>query len=1053
MNPRFFINRPIFAAVLSIFILLVGFIAMRNLAVEQAPNITPPTVEISATYPGASAEEVARAVATPIESRLSGAERMLYYSSSSNSDGSLSITVTFEVGTDIDIATVDLQNRVNRATPQLPQEVTRMGVTVAKKSSSILGVLALKSADPQYDALFLGNYATINFLDSIKRVPGVGDATVFGASDYTMRVLLDPVRMARLGVTPSDVAQVLREQNNSFPAGMLGREPAPARTEYTIPVVTRSRLSEVSQFEELIVRSMPDGATVRLRDVARIELGGQSYSMEGRLNGKPAAIIPIYLAPGANALNTVDAVKKTMDEFSVRFPQGVTYDMPYDTTPFIRVSVQEVLKTLAEAMVLVFLVVYLFLQNWRATLIPMLTVPVSLIGTFAGMYALGFSINTLTLFGMVLAIGIVVDDAIVVLENVERIMTEEKLPPREATKKAMKDITGPVVAIVLVLCAVFVPVGFLGGLSGQLYRQFAITIAMSVVLSGIVALTLCPALCALLLKSDHGPKRGFFGWFNDRFERLTRGYTSGVRKTLRHAGITFTLFLALCAGTYGLFKKVPTGFIPAEDQGSMFVGVMLPDGASKERTTAVLEKVERVLLDQPEIQNAVCLNGMNFLFGTRTANGATLFVRLRPWSERSGPGQDVDSLVARCSREFAAINEALIIAVNPPPIQGLGSSAGFSVQLLNRTGMPLNEFAAKTGAFRAELAKLPELSAASLRTGFSIGAPKVYLNLDRERAKSLGIPVDEVFTTLQAYLGTTYVNDFFKFGRVYKVQLEGEADYRRSTDDFQLLQVRNGSGEMVPLNAVITPDFTTGPDALTHFNGNQTVSLAGAPAPGYSTGEAMAAIEKLANEKLVAEGLDYAWDGVSYQEKRTGSDSAKVFILGLVMVFLLLAAQYESWTIPFAVILSIPIGIFGALLSVFMRDMPNDTYFQIGLLTLVGLAAKNAILIVEFANTRVAAGMPLLDAAAEAARLRLRPIIMTSLAFILGVFPLVIAKGAGAAGRHSIGTGVCGGMLAATFIAIFFIPLFFVLMRRVADRVSALSGPREAASGHDEHGD
>ena len=1046
MSPRFFINRPIFAAVLSIFIVLVGLIAMKNLPMEQSPNITPPTVEISATYPGASAEEVARAVATPIESQLSGAEHMLYFSSSSNSDGSMSITATFEVGTNIDIATVDLQNRVNRATPQLPSTVTQLGVTVAKRSPTILGVITLRSEDPKYDALFLGNYATINFLDTIKRVPGVGDASVFGASDYTMRVLLDPVRMARLGVTPSDLARVLREQNNSFPAGMIGREPAPARTEYSIPVVTRSRLSEVSQFEQLIVRSMPDGATVRLRDVARIELGGQSYSMEGRLNGKPTAIIPIYLSPGANALDTVDVLKASMDEVSSAFPAGIQWDMSYDTTPFIRVSVQEVLKTLAEAMVLVFLVVFLFLQNWRATLIPMLTVPVSLIGTFAGMYALGFSINTLTLFGMVLAIGIVVDDAIVVLENVERIMTEEKLHPLAATQKAMKDIAGPVVAIVLVLCAVFVPVGFLGGLSGQLYRQFAITIAMSVVLSGVVALTLCPALCALLLKPDHGPKHGFFGRFNDWFERVTNRYTAGVRKNIRHGALTLGVFVALCAATAGLFKAVPTGFIPAEDQGSMFVGIMLPEGASKERTTAVIEKAEAFLLSQPEVENVVCMNGMNFLFDTRTGNGATMFVRLKPWAERKGPGQNVDSLVGRAMGAFSQIHEALIIAVNPPPIQGLGTSAGFSLQVLNKQGLPLRDFAAKAQAFKAELAKLPEVSGPSVSTGFSINAPKVYLNLDRERAKSLGIPVDEVFTTLQAYLGTSYVNDFYKFGRVYKVQLEGEADYRRSTEDFQLLQVRNASGEMVPLNAVVSSEFTTGPDSLSHFNGNDSMALAGAPGQGFSTGQTMAAIEKLAKEKLDSEGLGLAWDGESYQEKRTGSDSAKVFVLGLVMVFLLLAAQYESWSIPFAVLLSIPVGVFGALLSVFLRDMPNDTYFQIGLLTLIGLAAKNAILIVEFANTRAAAGMPLAEAAAEAARLRLRPIIMTSLAFILGVFPLVIATGAGAAGRHSIGTGVCGGMLAATFIAIFFIPLFFVIMRRFAERVGAW----RQAHAHDE---
>lgn len=1064
MKESFFIRRPIFAAVISIVIVLVGLLAMRNLAVEQSPNITPPTVQVTAIYPGASAEEVARAVAVPIENQLSGTEHMLYYSSNSSSDGSLTITATFEVGTNLDIAQVQVQNRVSLASPRLPAAVNQLGVTVKKQSPSMLMVLSLNSSDPRYDALYLGNYATINFLDAIKRVQGVGDVVVFGSSDYTMRIVLDPLKMGQLGVTPDDIARVIREQNNSFPAGLIGREPAPKKIELTIPVITQGRLAEVSQFESLLVRTLSDGTSVRLRDVAAISLGGQSYDMEGRLCGKPSAVMPIYLMPGANALDTHDRVVALMDEMKGRFPAGVNYTVAFDTTPYVHASVNEVLHTLAEAMVLVFLVVFLFLQNWRATLIPMLTVPVSLIGTFAGMYALGYSINSLTLFGMVLAIGIVVDDAIVVLENVERHMTESKLPPRAATQKAMSEITGPVVAIVLVLCAVFIPVGFLGGLTGQLYRQFAITIAMSVTLSGIIALTLCPALCAILLKEEHGEKHGFFGWFNRVFDRITSGYTTTVKRTLRHAAFTVTLFAVLIGATGFLIKKTPTGFIPEEDQGYIIASVMLPDGASKERTTAVLEKVEGYFLEQPEVENTIAFSGMNFIYSARSANGATIFVRLKPWDERKNDGflastwkkitgkppapkHDAASLAMRSSMHFMSINEAIVFAVNPPAIQGLGVSAGYSAQLINRKGIPLSDFNDKTKAFIAE-APVAEPAIAGARAGFRYNAPKVFVNLDRERAKALGVDIDSVFSALQTYFGTTYVNDFFYAGRVFKVQMEGAQSSRVSPGDFSKVYVRNNTGEMLPVDTVATPNFTTGPDTVFHFNGYESVQITGASGAGYSSGDTMKALEKLSAEKLVPEGLDLEWDGASYQEKLTGSASANVMIFGLVMVFLVLAAQYESWSIPIAVLLSIPIGVFGAFIAIMVVDMPNDVYFQIGLLTLIGLAAKNAILIVEFATERVAAGMPLLEAATEAARLRLRPIIMTSFAFISGIIPLVIATGAGAGGRRAVGTGVFGGMLAATLIAIFFIPLFFVLVTKLSGMLFKSRVKKETAPGH-----
>jgi hydrophobe/amphiphile efflux-1 (HAE1) family protein len=1046
MKESFFIRRPIFAAVISIVIMLVGFLAMRNLAIEQSPDITPPTVEIAAAYPGASAEEVARAVATPIENQLAGTEHMLYYSSANNSDGTMSITVTFQVGTNLDVAQVQVQNRVSLATPRLPQAVNQLGVTVKKKSTSILCVPALTSSNPRYDALYLGNYATINFLDALRSIPGVGEATVFGSSDYTMRIVLDPVRMGQLGVVPNDIAAVIREQNNSFPAGLIGREPSHKGNEFTIPVITQSRLTEAGQFEKLIVRSLPDGTTVRLGDVSKITLGGQNYDMEGRLGGKPAVMIPIFLTPGANALATREAVDAYMR--SVKLPQDIEYKMAFDTTPYVNASIGEVVHTLVEAMVLVFLVVYLFLQNLRATIIPMITVPVSLIGTFAGMYALGFSVNSLTLFGMVLAIGIVVDDAIVVLENVERHMSEEGLSPRAATQKAMSEITGPVVAIVLVLCAVFVPVGFLGGLTGQLYRQFAITVSMSIVLSGIVALTLCPALCAIILKHQPAPQRGFFAWFNRLFDKFTSGYTGTVRKTLRHAVFTTLIFGALLAATWGIIKKTPTGFIPGEDQGYILAAVNLPTGASKERTTRVIEQVEEYFLKQPEVEDTVAFTGMSFFFNSRGGNVATLFIRLKNWEERKGAGHDADGIAGRAMGALSGIKEAFIIAANPPPIRGLGASAGYAAEIINRKGVPLKEFNASAQGFIGDIAMKKVPGVAGAFTGFNYSAPKVFVNLDRERAKALGVNVDSVFSALQTYFGTTYVNDFYYAGRVFKVQMEGKETSRQSTADFGKIFVRNAGGEMLPLDTFAKSDFTTGPDTVYHFNGYEAIKITGASAPGFSSGQTLDNLEKHAAEKLLPQGLDLLWDDSSYQEKLTGDSSAKVMIFGLVMVFLVLAAQYESWSIPIAVLISIPIGVLGAYLAVFVSGMPADVFFQIGLLTLVGLAAKNAILIVEFANTRVQAGMPLIEAAAEAARLRLRPIVMTSFAFISGILPLVIATGAGAGGRRSVGTGVFGGMLAATLIAIFFIPLFFVLVTKFSHKFFPKKKHEEAPSAH-----
>ncbi|MDN5753714.1 MAG: multidrug efflux RND transporter permease subunit, partial [Nitrosospira sp.] len=986
-------------------------------------------------YPGASAEVVAEAVARPIEVQLPGIDNLLYYESTSTNDGHMTMKLTFEIGTDVDIAQVQAQNRQRLAEPQLPDEVIRQGITVKKTSPNLLAVIALSSTDPRHDTVFLSNYALLRILDNVKRLPGVGDATIFGGQNYSMRLILDPVRMAQLDLTPTEIAAVVREQNRDFPAGRVGREPTPQGTELTIPVITRGRMSEVKEFEDMIVRAYPDGSMVRLRDVARVELGAQSYDLEGRWNGKPNTFLLTFLAPGANALETVQRIRQEMDKLAEGFPAGVSYDIPYDTTTFIEVSIKEVVQTLVEATLLVILVVFLFLQSWRATLIPAVAVPISLIGTLAGMAALGFSINTLTLFGMVLAIGIVVDDAIVVVENVERHMTQGGLSPREAAKKAMDEVTGPVIAIVLVLAAVFVPVAFLGGITGELYKQFAITIALSVAISGFVALTLSPALCALVLKPSHEPPKGVWEMFNRAFDWVQVRYAGAVGILLKRPVIALAAFGMMVAVIVGLFKTIPGSFLPEEDQGYFITIVQLPDGASKARTIEVLSKIESYFQSIPAVHSTDTLAGQNFVFGTRGTNQATMFIPLQHWDTRKNAGEQVPGLIASAFQEFAKIPEALILAFNAPSIQGLGSTGGFSLQLQDPGGGDFAEFAAVTQEFVAKAMAHPAIAAAG--TNFRVSAPRLYAQVDRERAKALGVPISEVFDTMQAYFGNLYINDFVKFGRIYRVQTEALPEYRSSPDDISKIYVRARSGaehHMIPLDAVVTTEFTSGPDPVTHFNGFNTALVLGGAAPGYSSGQVIEALEQIADEILTPRGYTIDWSGMSFQESKAGGQSTFVFAFALLMVFLVLAALYESWSIPFAVILAIPFGILGALLAIWTRGLTNDIYFQIGLVTLIGLAAKNAILIVEFANQRYAEGASLADAALEAARLRFRPIIMTSMAFILGVFPLVVASGAGAASRNSIGTGVFGGMLAATFLAIFFVPLFFVIVGKIARR-------------------
>src|SRR5438094_937780 len=1035
---HFFIERPIVASVLSIVIVVVGLVSIKALPISQFPEITPPVVQIDADYPGASAEVVADSVARPIEVQLPGIDNLIYYDSTSSNDGHMTMKLTFEIGTNADIATVQTQNREKLAEPQLPPYVIRRGITIKKFSPDLVAVLTLNADDPRYDTLFLSNFAILRILDDVKRLPGVGDALVFGAQNYSMRLILDPVRMAQLNVTPSDIATVVNEQNRDFPAGTVGREPAPKGTQITMPVITLGRLTDVKEFEELIVRALPNGSMIRLKDVARVQLGAQSYDLEGRFRGKPTTFILTFLGPGAHALATVKAITDKMDELQTTFPTGVKYDIPYDTTRFIEVSIEEVAKTLGIAMVLVILVVYLFLQSWRVTLIPAVAVPVSLIGTFAGMYALGFSINTLTLFGMVLAIGIVVDDAIVVVENVERHMAEECCSSKEAAKRAMGEVTAPVIAIVLVLAAVFVPVGFLGGITGQLYKQFAITIAISVTISGFVALTLSPALCALVLKpGGQEQRKGIFPLFNKAFDWARDRYLTTAGLVIKRAALAMVVFGVVIVVALFLFRSLPSSFLPEEDQGYFITAVQLPDGASMQRTTEVVNKIEQYYLSVKELHSTDALVGQNFVFGTRGPNTATFFTPLHLWSERKRPEQHVQALLGGAFREFAKIPQALILAFNAPAIRGLGATGGFSVQLQDPSGGDFNKFAAVDQKFLAKARQDPAIGA--IGTSFRVSSPRLYAHVNRERAKALGVPISEVFDTLQAFFGNLYINDFLKFGRVYRVQTEAEMQYRSKPEDISKIYVRalNGQGpSMIPLDTVATTEHTSGPDPATHFNGCNTALVLGAAAPGFSSGQVLDALERVAREVLIPQGYGIDWSGISYQERLVGRQSVFAFAFGLLMVFLVLAAQYESWTVPFGVILAVPFGVFGALSAVWVRGMSNDIYFQIGLVTLIGLSAKNAILIVEFANKRYEAGMPVVDAAIEAAKLRFRPIIMTSIAFILGVVPLVLATGAGAASRQSIGTGVFGGMLAATFLAIFFVPLFFVLVRTLSQRVA-----------------
>ncbi len=1040
MISRFFIDRPVFASVLSIVIVLAGLMAMRALPIAQYPEILPPEVVVSANYSGASAEVIATTVAAPLEQEINGVENMLYMRSSSSSSGTLQLTVTFAIGTDPDQATIDVNNRVQAAEARLPEEVRRQGVNVDKRSSSILQVIGLYSPDASYDTIFISNYGLLNVIDELKRVPGVGDATLFGVQDYSMRIWLRPDKLAQLGLTPADVAQAIREQNAQFAAGQFGQEPIENGPDFTYSVTTRGRLVQAAEFEEIILRSDPDGATLRLKDVARVELGAQDYAFSATYNGQPAVPIGIYLQPGANALATTQAVSEKMAEVASRFPQGVAHVIPFDTTLFVEASIKEVAMTFIEAIILVILVVYLFLQNARATIIPIVAVPVSLIGTFAGMYLLGFSINLLTLFGMVLAIGIVVDDAIVVLENVERIMRTEKLPPREAAIKAMEEVTGPVIAIVLVLCAVFIPVGFMGGMTGEMYKQFAITIAISVAISGLVALTLSPALCAIMLKPTHKEPIAPFRVFNRWFDRVTAGYTAGVRFFIRRSLIGVVLFVGLIGITFALFERIPGALVPEEDQGFLLTVAILPPGASMDRTEAATAEMTRRLLEQPQVEHVITFAGFDILSSSQKTSAGISFVNMKNWSERTDPEDDTRALAGKFMGINATIPEAMVLAINPPPITGMSITGGFEGYLQSRTGQPAVQVAEVANRLVAAASERPELT--GVQTTLTTNVPQYHIELDRAKARALNVPIDAVFTTMQSTFGNLYVNDFTLMGRIFRVTVQSEAEFRAKPEDLRHVFVRSTTGEMIPLDSLLTVERIIGPDLIERFNAFTAAKIMGGPAPGYSSGQALLAMEEVAAEVL-SNDYGLGWTGSAYQEKAASGAAGTAFIFGIVMVFLILAAQYERWSLPLAVITAVPFAVFGALLAVWLRGLSNDLYLQIGLITLVGLAAKNAILIVEFAVLSHQRGRNLAEAAEEAAKLRFRPIVMTSLAFILGVVPLAISTGAGAASRHSIGTGVIGGMLAATFLATFMIPMFFKLIMQVGAGRKARREARE----------
>jgi multidrug efflux pump len=1050
---RFFIDRPIFAGVLSILIVIVGGIALTRLPIAQYPDIVPPTVQVRATYPGATAQVLAETVASPIEQEINGVENMLYLSSQSTNDGTMVLTVTFKLGTNLDDAQVQVQNRVAIATPRLPEEVRRQGVTVQKQSPDLSLVVNITSPDGSRDQLYLSNYASLQIKDVLARVHGVGSVMLFGARDYSMRIWLNPDEVSSRGLTANDVVAALREQNTQVAAGTLGRPPTPQGTLLQIPVTTLGRLKTVEDFENVVVRGGEAGRVTFLRDVARVELSARDFGMNSLLDGKPAVALPIFQLPGSNALETAELIRKEMEVLKGRFPPGVDYAIAYDTTVFVEQSIEAVVHTLFEAILLVVLVVLLFLQNWRTTLIPLLAVPVSIIGTFAVMLAFGFSLNTLTLFGLVLAIGIVVDDAIVVVENVERYMTQG-LSPREAAYRAMDEVSGALIAIALVLSAVFVPTAFITGLSGEFYRQFALTIAVSTVISAFNSLTLSPALCALLLR-HHGEKRDWFGrivdgllgWifrlFNATFDKATGLYARGVRGVIRVAVIALIVYGGLLFLTWSGFKKVPTGFIPSQDMGYVIGVAQLPDGASLERTQAVVQRMSEIALKTPGVAHTVAFPGFSPLSGTNASNSAAMFMPLKPFGERPPAGK----ILAELNKEFSKIGEGMALVFPPPSLRGMGTVGGFKLMVQDKGGGTPKQLEAEVTNLIAEARKAPAL--AGLFSTYRAATPQLYLDIDRVKAKTMGVPLGNIFETLQIYLGSLYVNDFTLFNRNYQVTAQADPGARLTPEDILKLRTLTSSGEVVPLGTLMSFQNTAGPERVLRYNLYPTAEITGSPAPGFSTSQANDAIEKLAKEKLPS-SFDTEWTEITLQEKLAGNSSVYIFPLCVLFVFLLLAALYESWGLPLAIVLIVPMVLLSAITGIWLRGMDNNIFTQIGFVVLVGLACKNAILIVEFAKQKQDEGRNRIEAAVEAARLRLRPILMTSMAFSLGVLPLAFGSGAGAEMRAVLGTAVLAGMIGVTFFGLFFTPVFYTVIRRFG-RAGDTSLPSDSKWDHEAH--
>ncbi|EEB5388773.1 efflux RND transporter permease subunit [Salmonella enterica subsp. enterica serovar Newport] len=1032
---NFFIRRPIFAWVLAIILMMAGALAIMQLPVAQYPTIAPPAVSISATYPGADAQTVQDTVTQVIEQNMNGIDNLMYMSSTSDSAGSVTITLTFQSGTDPDIAQVQVQNKLQLATPLLPQEVQQQGISVEKSSSSFLMVAGFVSDNPNTTQDDISDHVASNIKDSISRLNGVGDVQLFGAQ-YAMRIWLDAHLLNKYQLTPVDVINQLKVQNDQIAAGQLGGTPALPGQQLNASIIAQTRLKDPEEFGKVTLRVNTDGSVVHLKDVARIELGGENYNVVARINGKPASGLGIKLATGANALDTATAIKAKLAELQPFFPQGMKVVYPYDTTPFVKISIHEVVKTLFEAIILVFLVMYLFLQNIRATLIPTIAVPVVLLGTFAVLAAFGYSINTLTMFGMVLAIGLLVDDAIVVVENVERVMMEDNLSPREATEKSMSQIQGALVGIAMVLSAVFIPMAFFGGSTGAIYRQFSITIVSAMALSVLVALILTPALCATLLKpvsaEHHEKKSGFFGWFNTRFDHSVNHYTNSVSGIVRNTGRYLIIYLLIVVGMAVLFLRLPTSFLPEEDQGVFLTMIQLPSGATQERTQKVLDQVTHYYLnnEKANVESVFTVNG--FSFSGQGQNSGMAFVSLKPWEERNGEENSVEAVIARATRAFSQIRDGLVFPFNMPAIVELGTATGFDFELIDQGGLGHDALTKARNQLLGMVAKHPDLLVRVRPNGLE-DTPQFKLDVDQEKAQALGVSLSDINETISAALGGYYVNDFIDRGRVKKVYVQADAQFRMLPGDINNLYVRSANGEMVPFSTFSSARWIYGSPRLERYNGMPSMELLGEAAPGRSTGEAMSLMENLASQ--LPNGIGYDWTGMSYQERLSGNQAPALYAISLIVVFLCLAALYESWSIPFSVMLVVPLGVVGALLAASLRGLNNDVYFQVGLLTTIGLSAKNAILIVEFAKDLMEKeGRGLIEATLEASRMRLRPILMTSLAFILGVMPLVISRGAGSGAQNAVGTGVMGGMLTATLLAIFFVPVFFVVVKRRFNR-------------------